>query len=1082
MTCRPLAYTRLGIIIFFILIKGPWVFSQSEPASLSATGDQIYCPQTQQNIVTSFDITDSDSSSITGFYIQISTGFVLGEDQLILTGTHPNIIANWNSAEAKLSLLPANGISIDYTDIINAVLNVVFFSSNINVGAKTFSLTIGEANFLNGHYYEFVSATAIPWTAAEQLAEGMSYYGLQGYLATITDADEAQICGELTPGTGWIGGSDFQTEGVWKWVTGPEEGTVFWNGDLSGSAPAGVYSNWNNGEPNNAGNEDYAHITPPSIGFPGSWNDLPNNTAGQGAYEAAGFIVEYGGMPNDPDLNISATTFFNPPEILSTTSASGCENQTITLEATSNTADIVWFDSQFGGNQLFIGDVYNVELSQDTTFWVLASENNCSNGLRVPVNATITTSEPSNFTQIHDMCEGTELTLPNTSNNGITGAWNPEFDSNNTTTYTFEPDDGQCALTAEMTVNIIPFTNPEFTQIDDTCEGTELTLPTTSNNGITGFWSPLFDSNTTTTYNFEPDDGQCATTAEMTVVIIPNTIPEFTQIEDVCEGTEVWAGGSPFQLVSNNGITGVWNPAFDAFNTTTYTFEPDDDQCATTAEMTVNIIPFTNPEFNQVDDTCEGTELTLPTASNNGITGAWNPAFDAFNTTTYTFEPDDNQCSTTAEMTVNIISFINPEFTQIDDTCEGTELTLPTTSNNGITGAWNPLFDVFNTTTYTFEPDDDQCATTAEMTVNIIPFINPEFTQVDDTCEGTELTLPTTSNNGITGAWNPAFDAFNTTTYTFEPDDDQCATTVEMTVIVIPSIIPEFTQIDPFCYGATPTELPIISNNNIQGTWNPNIINNTETTTYMFTPGEGTCVETAFMTITVYELTIPTFNLNDICIGETIQALPVISNEGISGAWFPVPNNLVTTTYTFTPDNGQCANITTETIEVNPFNNLEITVENISEAFDSNQMIQVSVTGGSDNYEYQLDGGVWQNSSVFQNIVGCYEHIVKVRDSEGCSNEPESSVTILDYPKFFTPNEDGFNDLWNIKCLENQTALISIFNRHGKLLRQFKTTNPGWNGTYNGQLMPANDYWFIVSYYDKNGFQKEFRSHFTLKL
>ena len=438
-------------------------------------------------------------------------------------------------------------------------------------------------------------------------------------------------------------------------------------------------------------------------------------------------------------------------------------------------------------------------------------------------------------------------------------------------------------------------------------------------------------------------------------------------------------------------------------------------------------------------------------------------------------------------MTVNIIPFTNPEFTQIDDTCEGTEVwpggsPFQVVSNNGITGVWNPAFDAFNTTTYTFEPDDDQCATTAEMTVNIIPFTNPEFTQIDDTCEGAELTLPTTSNNGTTGVWNPAFDAFNTTTYTFEPDDDQCATTAEMTVIVIPSIIPEFTQIDPFCYGATPTELPIISNNNIQGTWNPNIINNTETTTYMFTPDEGTCVETVFMTISINELTIPTFNLNDICLGETVQVLPVISNEGITGAWFPVPNNLVTTTYTFTPDNGQCANITTETIEVNTFNNLEITVENISEAFDSNQMIQVSVIGGSNNYQYQLDGGVWQNSSVFQNVVGCYEHIVRVRDSEGCSNEPESSITILDYPKFFTPNNDGFNDLWNIKCLENQTAIISIFNRHGKLLRQFKTATPGWNGTYNGQLMPANDYWFIVSYYDKNGFQKEFRSHFTLKL
>ena len=58
------------------------------------------------------------------------------------------------------------------------------------------------------------------------------------------------------------------------------------------------------------------------------------------------------------------------------------------------------------------------------------------------------------------------------------------------------------------------------------------------------------------------------------------------------------------------------------------------------------------------------------------------------------------------------------------------------------------------------------------MTVTVIPFTNPEFTQIDDTCEGTELTLPTTSNNGITGVWSPQFDPNNTTTYTFEPDED----------------------------------------------------------------------------------------------------------------------------------------------------------------------------------------------------------------------------------------------------------------------------------------------------------------------
>ena len=886
MPFRFLSGLHSFIIALLFLSKVFFVYSQEDPPSVIAIGDQIYCPQTQQNIVTEFDINDTDNSSASGFYIQISSGYIIGEDQLILIGDHPNIVSNWNSSEAKLSLLPADGISINYIDIIEAVLNVVFFSSNIDPLPKTFSLTIGEANFLNGHYYEFVASEAITWTAAKIIAETMNYYGLQGYLATITNSEEAQICGELTPGTGWIGGSDAQTEGVWKWVTGPEQGEVFWNGNDTGSSPPGIYSNWNTGEPNNSGDEDYAHITDQSVGLPGSWNDLPNTTTGQGVYQSTGFLVEYGGMPNDPELNISANAYFNPPEILSTSTVSGCENEIITLEATSNTTNIIWFDSQFGGNQLNTGNIYSVELSTDMTFWVLASENNCSNGLRVPINAIITPNEPS-----------------------------------------------------------------EFTQIDDVCEGTQLNLPTTSNNGITGTWSPAFDPNNTTTYFFEPENNQCASTAEMTITIEALISPEFTQIDDICEGTEIWTGGSPFSVTSNNGIIGVWSPAFDAYNTTTYSFTPDNGQCASSTEMTIVIIPLTNPDFTQIDDICQGTELSMPTSSNEGVTGTWNPEFDPYNTTTYTFEPDEGQC-------------------------------------------------------------------------------------------------------------------FSMT---------------EMTIVVIPSSIPTFNQIDPICIGSNNSELPLISNNGFEGTWFPNLIDNTQTTTYIFTPNDENCVENVSMTIIVNELTNPNFDIDDICIGENIGALPTISNEGISGVWSPLPNNLATTTYTFSPDVGQCANTTTRTIEVSSFNNLEITVENLSEGFDPNQIIQLSVTGGSGNYEYQLDGGLWQNSSIFQNVIGCYEHVVKVKDVEGCSNEPESTIIILDYPKFFTPNGDGFNDFWNIKCLENQTAIVSIFNRHGKLLRQLKTSSPGWNGLYNGNILAADDYWFAVTYYDENGNKKEFRSHFSLK-
>ena len=811
--------TQTFLITLYFIFQGGAVFSQSEPPVVTAVGDQIYCPQTQQNIVTDFDIVDPDSSTATGFYIQISTGYVLGQDQLILTGSHSNINSSWNPTEAKLSLIPASGASIDYDDIINAVNGVVFFSNNINVGPKTFSLTVGEANFLNGHYYEFIPSQTIPWTAAEALAEGMEYYGLRGYLATITNPDEAQICGELSPGTGWIGGSDAQTEGVWKWVTGPEAGTIFWNGNENGTAPTGQYSNWNSSEPNDSGgNEDYAHITDESVGPPGSWNDLPNNTSSQPPqYTATGFVVEYGGMPGDPELNISASTSFSPPEVLSTTPATTCENEPVTLQATSNTTDVLWYDSQNGGTLLFTGNSYTSTLTSTTTLWVLASNGACETGLRTPVTATV-----------------------------------------------------------------IPNEIPDFTQIPDSCAGTEITLPTISNNGITGSWSPTFDANNTTTYTFTPDAALCATATDMTVVIIPTQPPNFNQIGPFCAG---------------------------------------------------ETIP------------------SLPTISTNGINGTWSPAL------------------------------------------------------------------------------------------------------MDNTI---------------------------TTTYTFTPDAGLCATATDMTVVIIPTQPPTFNQIGPFCVGETIPSLPTTSTNGINGTWSPASMDNTTTTLYTFSPNGSACIETANMTVTVLQETTPTFQINDICIGETIGTLPSISNEGISGSWTPAPNNLATTTYTFTPDVGECSTTTTETVQVNPVNNLVISTESISEPFDTNQVIEVSVSGGSGNYEYQLDGGDWQNSAIFQNVVGCENHIIKVKDAEGCSNDPETTFTILDYPKFFTPNWDGYNDLWNIRCLQTQAGIISIFNRHGKLLNQFKTNFPGWNGTYNGKLLPASDYWFIVTYYDENGKEKQFKSHFSL--
>ena len=273
------------------------------------------------------------------------------------------------------------------------------------------------------------------------------------------------------------------------------------------------------------------------------------------------------------------------------------------------------------------------------------------------------------------------------------------------------------------------------------------------------------------------------------------------------------------------------------------------------------------------------------------------------------------------------------------------------------------------------------------------------------------------------------------------------------------------------------------SNNGITGVWSP-ALDNTATTTYTFTPdaGQGNCVQNTTMVIEVSPPVTPMFDqIADICEGDLLPPLPTTATNGISGSWAPAINNNTTTTYTFTPDPGQCADTETMTITVNTISILSITATVVSDYFEANQIIEATASGGSGNYEFQLDGGIWQNSGRFEYVLGCEQHLIKVRDALGCSTEPTAEANILEYPKFFTPNNDGFNDTWNIDCLkQDPRAIISIFNRYGKLLKQIKASGQDWDGTFNGILMPNDDYWFHVEYW-QNTELKTFRSHFSLK-
>ncbi|MEZ4855699.1 MAG: T9SS type B sorting domain-containing protein [Gelidibacter sp.] len=151
-----------------------------------------------------------------------------------------------------------------------------------------------------------------------------------------------------------------------------------------------------------------------------------------------------------------------------------------------------------------------------------------------------------------------------------------------------------------------------------------------------------------------------------------------------------------------------------------------------------------------------------------------------------------------------------------------------------------------------------------------------------------------------------------------------------------------------------------------------------------------------------------------------------------------------------------------------------------TQAFSEIHVIEAVATGTGD-YEYSLDNGAWQSSGTFSDVT-FGEHTIRARDIKGCG-EASTTVTVMDYPHYFTPNGDGYHDTWNIVGLSGQpSAKIYIFDRFGKLLKQISPSGQGWNGTYNGEQMPSSDYWFTVEYVEPTtNQQKEFKAHFTLK-
>ncbi|RAR46206.1 gliding motility-associated C-terminal domain-containing protein, partial [Flavobacterium lacus] len=219
-------------------------------------------------------------------------------------------------------------------------------------------------------------------------------------------------------------------------------------------------------------------------------------------------------------------------------------------------------------------------------------------------------------------------------------------------------------------------------------------------------------------------------------------------------------GATPDALpVSNNAVPGTWSP--EAIDTATlgegtYTFTPDASvECQDVTQVVITISTPVTPLFETiVTSYClDTTPNALPLIADNNVSGTWNPA--TINTSApivnaeYVFTPASGQCANVVSVLITINDRVVPTFAQIGPLCVGETASLPASSQNGIAGTWSPAFSTATAgqTTYEFTPNDGICATTAQMTVEVIarPAVDPGVDQTVCATDG-DYVLPTLTN------------------------------------------------------------------------------------------------------------------------------------------------------------------------------------------------------------------------------------------------------------------------------------------------------------------------------------------------
>ncbi|WP_417200235.1 T9SS type B sorting domain-containing protein [Bizionia sp.] len=542
--------------------------------------------------------------------------------------------------------------------------------------------------------------------------------------------------------------------------------------------------------------------------------------------------------------------------------------------------------------------------------------------------------------------------------------------------------------------------------------------------------------------------------------------------------------------------------------------------CSNESSFTVTIT--SNPPVDNLSDQTVCSDFTLPTLTNgmyytgtNG-TGIMLNAGETISTTQTIFIYNEigtapNTCSNESSFTITISG--TPPVDTISDYTGCSGYTLPTlthgtyyTGTNG-TGTMLNAGETISTTQTIYVYNEigtapNTCSNESSFTVTIsgAPLVDTLADQ--DVC--TDYTLPTlvngnyfTGTNG-TGTMLNSAQVISTTQTIYIYNESGTAPNIctnessfIVTIVGTPPVDILTNQTD-----CTEYILPTLSNGNYYTGTNGTgtMLNAGETisttqTIYVYNEigtAPNTCSNESSFTVTISGAPlVDTLADQDVCTDYTLPTL-------VNGSYFTETNGTgtplfagetisATQTIFIYNESGAapntCSNESSFTITIFPSMDFVLTENNLQ---IHENTVNVVMTNTSISYEYAIDNGSLQSSPLFSGLSNG-THTLYVQDINGCvlksiQFEIETAVSIH-IPLFFTPNNDGENDVWQITDTQNTIKEIYVYDRYGKLLKQIPLQSKSWDGLYRGYPKESNDYWYVITL--RTG--EQLNGHFTLK-